>query len=633
MRTLLIIGAAFLVLWVGAIYWEMLGVRTLDDRLSVLLNSALGRSETFDLTLAFFSLKPGILLVVLYFLVVIVYVAKRRRRARPTYIGAYLVFLALLTLLSYGVAEVLDKYVTRAGPVVEIATFRSPGDLPEIRYHQPSTTMFPSDEMTAFAMIMFVCLFRFGSRALYLLPAVLLYGWVQITCGRSWPSDVFAGLMLGWLIASCTYVLRVNELYNKGESWIAVQSARLRGDLRRRLIRWDERRRRRSSKRRGIHQVSGKVALEDITPLPAGETPNEHLRLLETEWGLKDVKLLAPPHKGKLFPIVADGKRYAFKLTRKGEGGAKSVVNLLEMVTSLAEAGGVPISAIVPTRSGELVVVDNGRVYYLTEWVEGRPLDPGQPDDMHKVMRLLATLHKATLRMEPPAEAQRAIGTEVRRIHELHGDIAGTTDSILSLFLPDNSEGEERSTLLEALTRSEFLARLANVYALEDDSELAVACRHSDPHPMNYLIGEGDRITLLDFDRMRYGLPVFDLPDLMQKHLLRMDWNPEYFIALMETYRSVRPMARWEMALLLAWVLLPRPLLQAVQDKALREGTTGPPPRPPKPRPGWSLRYGADEEEKKRFLAAVCEQYNLRLLATVLDELPAPFMIPVKEKT
>lgn len=619
-QKILIVGTVFLVIWLATIFWEFHGLHNFDNTVGRFFNSWLNKSEAFDLTLIFFSLDPGVFFVSGFFAVTIFAICRRKRHTRPQSIPFYFLYLGLVAAVAAFSVELVDHYVRRPGPAEAIAGFLNPGTLLEVSFRLPERTQFPSVETAIFSAVMFVVLFRFGSRALFLAPALVLMAVADIATGHAWVSDVMSGILLGWLVASTIYMMRANELYDRVEEPMVVRLDRFQRDASLAFFAWIK-------SRKSRRRVPIWKAPEINTPeKEEAISPKEfNLEEITRHWGLEDPRLIAPPHKGKLFPVRSGEKLYAFKITRRNIEKYQELARLLEMVHSLREAAGVNLCPILPALSGDLLVTSGEKTCYLMEWVKGRPLDVGKDDELRKSFALLGRLHAATLESLPHDQITERLNREVARLGTLYRESPERT-GWFGVLAPDNAEKRDQNVFLEAQMKAQFVARLALFFALEDKSPLDIVLRHNDNHPMNYLVQEDGEILLLDFDRMRPGLAAMDLVELLQKFARRVGWDADRAASILDAYLEIRPMARWELALSLSWLLLPRPLLQALENNIHREDANEPPEPPLQSKLSWNLRYAAEIEAQEAFVAELAGRYGLPLLGAALgvtDQKPA----------
>jgi Ser/Thr protein kinase RdoA (MazF antagonist)/membrane-associated phospholipid phosphatase len=616
LRTLIVVLAGFVLLWASIVFWEIRNLRDWDARLAQMLNGLLNRSETLDLTVLFFALDPGDIVLGLLGATVIVFLARRQKHSDAVKVASLLGFLVLMALLSLVLVEILDDYVRRPGPAVEIAGFRNAGALLNLRFEPPHRSPFPSERVAIATTVLFLCLFRFGSRSLLLLPLVLFAGAVRVACGFAWPSDVLGGLLLGWLVASLVYVTRLNAAYNVAEHKLAgLYHDHVRVRLSHLLARLGER---------------GPAAIDANLPQPDDEDEepfgdaarahagqlDEHRELLRTHWGFESVDLLHPPHKGRLYPIAVEGRRYAFKRSRTIGNRKASLTDAVEVAESLRAQGILHTAPIVRTRGGDLIVHDGKRQYYIMEWIAGRPVDVGDAEQFRAMMRTLARLHAATERPLPERPPSLIVHEEIQRLRHLVVQASLLLGERQDAFMPTNAEVEETDLSIEACLRSEFIARFAQHFALEDRSPALACWLHGDTHPMNFRVAPDGTVHVLDFDRFRLGVGAFDLVFPLNKFLRRFSWDADRFDEVFDEYLAVRSMPRWEMALLLARLSLPPALLKAIRSRSNRlDGEA---------RQAFSfvrtVQYGLEENARARFLEAVAERRNLSLLRSAMAD-------------
>ncbi len=166
-------------------------------------------------------------------------------------------------------------------------------------------------------------------------------------------------------------------------------------------------------------------------------------------------------------------------------------------------AEGLPAPEVVPTGEGEGWVVRGGQIYELFRYIEGGPHSAGDPGELADAGRVLARVHAATDRFEPP------VVKDWPRFH----DPAPTLRGLRELAAQARAD-RQAPQVIAALDGACELA-LALVTRLPDEAYWALpsAVVHGDYHPANLKFHGGRVVGLFDWDWSSRQPRMVDLAD------------------------------------------------------------------------------------------------------------------------
>ncbi len=537
----LLVAGLFVALWATAVGVESGVLADLDVRCAGFLNSHLRDSETLDLTAVVLSRRPGdVFIAITAVLLSLRYISRSRDRGLAGLLVVAVSFGAIVAGTDF-VVDAVDSFARRPSPLHRIEGFVVPGGSIGVEFHAPDRTRFPSDRAANIAVLFFLCLFRYGSKSLPLLALSVLAGAAHVATGRAWPSDVVGGIVLGWLIASAVYLVRLNEAMAWAIRLVDARGvSRAEAWLRRHMSPRSE------APRSGEARASASVRrLEEV---------------LRRGWDCESVLFTGVRHKDKVFSFEVDGRRMAFKRSRERTQDRADLERALRRVEGLRNVSGFPSPRVIPTKTGGLLATEGGRHFHLLEWVEGEPPDFADPGAFRDVMGVLALLHRDTAE---ELERDRAIAAVDGRIEGMRQAVRGLSRSarpVLWALVPRNAEHSTMRPVAAEALRAILLSGRA-LSELSRTGARPVRCMvHGDPHPMNYVVAPGGELLLVDLDSIRPGFPHEDLVKPLAKLMRRHDWDAGQFIAALDAYCQVRPMLQWEILLLVAEVLFPRAL-------------------------------------------------------------------------
>lgn len=267
-----------------------------------------------------------------------------------------------------------------------------------------------------------------------------------------------------------------------------------------------------------------------------------------------DVSLLARAENITFKVADGEGKLYTLRLHRPAYHTLEELQSERLWTKALLQAG-IHVPEPISTRDGrdyagvDVPLLGEYRHASLSRWVPGEPLMPlicdGTPRKalerhFQKLGELIATMNNQAAGWHPPTRFQR---------HALDADGLMGTQPFWGRFWErsDISRGE-RALLVE--TRTHLHERLVR-YG-KDPSRYSVI--HADLHPGNVLVN-GDTLTAIDFDDIAWGWHMYDLAAALHQCQELTEFGAIYS-ACVEGYRSVRPVADEDLAMLPLFLLV-----------------------------------------------------------------------------
>lgn len=600
------VAIGFIILWGATIFWEFGQWRDLDERLAAWLNSFVGRSETLDLTVAFLALKSGDSIGILLLAVMAIRLMQKRRQSSLVRVILFGIFIFLVIAIAYVIIDAIDSYITRPSPMRVIPGYVNPGVSLGFEFPIPGRSRFPSHRVAFYTVVGFLCLFRFGSGALPMLLPGLVLGTAAIMAGSLWPSDILGGFFFGWIVVGAVYAWRVNEWYFTAEGlldeWFRSNAEPW---MRRKATSW--------ARRRELPLESVGSSDTHRTPPKQEDLDPQLAHMLDEYWGITSPRLLDHPHKNKLYPIEWEGVRYAFKISRSGVSSPDSLAAAINVVRDLGARGIVSAPAIIPARDGSPFLPMDDRQVYLMQWIDGHPPDPIDIAQLSRVIEMLAILHRETNDPDAAPAPQSLIEQELCLLADQAENLDRRMVGVLTSLYPRNAESREIEPLLAQMLRANAIARLAGVYAAEDQHPRSWCYIHGDTHPMNYRVDQSDRLYLLDIDQIKPGIGMRDLVRPLGKLVRWYNWNWEIFQKVFSVYTQVRPMPRWELVLLLAHLTVP-----TVARKGSRQRRRLLVPRSDRLKlVTGTLQLSLEERVRALFFEQASAEYRIPLVATV----------------
>jgi Ser/Thr protein kinase RdoA (MazF antagonist) len=229
------------------------------------------------------------------------------------------------------------------------------------------------------------------------------------------------------------------------------------------------------------------------------------------------------------FSVETDsGSKYALRININSTRTVENMKGEIEWVRHLNRTSGIHTPTPIATLNDQYIIsgfhADSEQTLYavMYSWLEGEELgDEPTLSQLHEVGRAIATLHQESTDFALSADA--ALPT-------FNDFFWGTEDYLFS----DKSKlsDADRSLIQEA---HDHIMKLTN----ELYSNSPVHIIHADFHGWNLMWHE-DRLSIFDFDDCGFGIEAQDLAVV----LYYLD-TPEQDIALLNGYKSVRPLPQY----------------------------------------------------------------------------------------
>lgn len=591
-------------LWSGIVVSQWLEVPSLDLFIGGLLNRMVGDSSIFDLTVVFLTRESGDFLGVMMVVGICLFAFRKtfRFHGHTGRIAGHMILTSLFALLTYEMLDVVKTTIARPSPAEVLTGFRDATSIYNADVDLQDDYQVLSHRAALYYLFILGAVFR--SRQFHwtfmALPLPLLLS--RMIIGIDWFSGILAGILFGWLVAAVVTSPPVGRLYEKVEDgcervwtrYVIFPRKVTYARLVERVVR--------SGRRRPFagRASSRTDYLGDI------------LRAyLMTTWGLAEPRSLRPPNKQRIYQVVDRQRMYAFKVCRAAESVKATRPRVLDVMHRLRQEGQPFAPAVIPTRDGTLYSLRDGRLCYLMEWIDGRPLDMSHPDELEEVTRLLARFHNAT-------ESHVEVGSlgPVEQFSQWADRFRRKVNALSALTAnPALSNNGFLRRLMTEQVRSEAMFNMASFYLINDAVASKPCLIHGDPHPMNYVRTRQGRIMMIDTERIRTGYGFEDLSALLQRYMARFRWDFTLFRTSLDAYLDVRPLPRQEIVLLLAEILFPKRSIKVLEK--VGQGPLGPKAHLRILRKHFELRNTSGQRE--RFFIQSAISYGIPMIGCLFD--------------
>jgi len=266
---------------------------------------------------------------------------------------------------------------------------------------------------------------------------------------------------------------------------------------------------------------------------------------IETNRGPRSLKLLHRPFERNLFSIGAQD----YLVKRKAR-----------------------VAPLVPARDGLLYTVVDGRMFIVTEWIEGlHPAPKDTPDGAALLCNGLAEFHRKSQGYQPPPGA--AHSSRLHRWPRVYRKLRNKLDwfehlarayrdmpasPVLLEVLPRfKAQADEAIRMLEASAYQKLVARGDQAWGLA----------HQDYGWSNGQVGPDGKIWIIDLDGVAFDLAFRDLRKLITGTMDdRGDWDLTWMKAMIKAYHEVNPIEPEAMQVMLIDMFLPNEFYKLVKD-------------------------------------------------------------------
>ena len=245
------------------------------------------------------------------------------------------------------------------------------------------------------------------------------------------------------------------------------------------------------------------------------------------QYGIKDAEVECINFEfNATFSVTTDsGQRYALRLNINSTRNEANIVAEVQWVRALSRVSGINVPSPIATLDDQFVISalheESQQLIYgvMYSWLEGEEIgDEPTLDQLKLVGRSIALMHENSIDFVLEANAQ---------LPTFDDFFWGTEDYLFS----------DKSTLQaehkDAIQRAHDLIMK---YTEQLYAESAVHIIHADYHGWNLMWHEG-QLSIFDFDDCGFGVEAQDLAVA----LYYLD-NPEQDAALLDGYKSVRPL-------------------------------------------------------------------------------------------
>jgi len=292
-------------------------------------------------------------------------------------------------------------------------------------------------------------------------------------------------------------------------------------------------------------------------------------RIISRHWNRKTKKVFK---FGPVWKVQTKEGYFCFKRWKHKEGQLLFVYHVIE---ELWRRGYYGIPRLIPDAQDKHFVKEKGQIYVLTKWV-GRPLKDDLKKEWVLAARELAQFHLMSKNIElpPGIDGSYFSGKWLNRFPKRVEEIKEAFNRFQS---PRNVFEEEvtrnASVILEIAELSEKILKDSCYKHLSENLHLTPRLCHGNIKAKNFTVTDDGNVCIVDFDSLRFDLPVQDLSAFFLSALSAKGWSIPFAQTLFDNYDGVRQIEPEEIPILKALLIFPYELCKLIQ-KYQRGGKT-----------------------------------------------------------
>ena len=237
---------------------------------------------------------------------------------------------------------------------------------------------------------------------------------------------------------------------------------------------------------------------------------------------------------------------------------------------------GARVPGIIPNKKNQLYTKFGPFLFVVYDWIEGRPFELTNTEDLQMIMKGLAEFHKASIGYIPPpgvpifTKLGRWPNHMIKRTQQMETwkkmaqQYPDDPFSIAYLEQIDPIIHEAKGTLKQLLD-SPYNSW---VKAVKKQPNLC----HQDYGTGNSLLGPDGKIWVIDLDTVSFDLPIRDLRKMIVPLLdTNGIWDHEKFKTMLSAYESVSPLTKEQKKIMFIDMLFPYELYDIIRERYVRK--------------------------------------------------------------
>lgn len=237
---------------------------------------------------------------------------------------------------------------------------------------------------------------------------------------------------------------------------------------------------------------------------------------------------------------------------------------------------GARVPGIIRNNRDELFTKYGPFLFVVYDWIEGRPFEFTNEEDLHMIMKGLAEFHLWSKGYVPPEgvpifkKLGRWQNHYIKRLQQMK------TWKLAAAKMPDDPFCQTYLAEIDSVLEvgEETLKRLLSSHYKEwvnEELTNPTLC-HQDYGTGNTLLGEDNDIWIIDLDTVSFDLPIRDLRKIIIPLMdTTTNWNKEEFQFMLDAYETVNPLTKEQKEVMFIDMLFPYEFYDIAREKFVRK--------------------------------------------------------------
>lgn len=289
-------------------------------------------------------------------------------------------------------------------------------------------------------------------------------------------------------------------------------------------------------------------------------------------WGLKAQKVT---RVRSVFRVLTAEGEYSLKATHDSPERIYFFDSVLRYVQ---KKGFLHLSPYIHTLNNEPFAVFAGENLVLTPWVGNGEIRYRSLAEILAAVKVLANFHQLAEGYQPEAgiKVRDKQGKWVEKLAQRCGDIE---------FYLEQAEKKQGEFDKYFLKHADWIwGHTKEAFQMLRDSEYqnkvlkskeTVQICHGDPASRNFVINRRGQVYLIDFDSLKFDLPVIDLWRFFRRIMSRDQWDLQLSKELLNTYTQVRTLDSTDYQLLAILLRFPEKIWRILHKYYEKRGRNG----------------------------------------------------------
>ncbi len=206
---------------------------------------------------------------------------------------------------------------------------------------------------------------------------------------------------------------------------------------------------------------------------------------------------------------------------------------------------------------------EDNKVYIMTYWISGRECELENPIEMELAVRTLANLHIASMGFVMPdgAKTKDDLGKIPEMYQKRRSELVRFKNKIERQVTKNDFDKGFISNIKEFIQKADeaiLTLQKSKYYELVNATRRDNSFCHHDYAFHNIIINDDNEVSVIDFDYSCYEIRVYDLANIIKRHMRKCFWDIEEAKKIVEIYHSVNRLNREELMVLKAILTFPQ---------------------------------------------------------------------------